>query len=495
MLPSPYLDYPVCAGSIQFKVASITSYATGLKHPFKSPLHLIATIGDAPNSRNEITLHLPDGFSIGYVPKHVDTCLLDVLHHKPGKYKSQPAGGWKPNTPINKATTPLITCYVNTIDEDNAIQFIVTALIFIKQYEKSSLITKMQKYHLTIEQPSYYNPADHHHVPLIDITAATTPDWTSAFPDTHLLSDAEASYLAAIPCGEDLEPVEPSEIITTNLKPHQKQGLAFLLDRENPTSESYKSLWFCTSKGPFNRWTHRLCGEEFISTTDHPAPISPCASILADDMGLGKTLQTISLIATTLDTARQFENSQPALSDLSTTEDPRPSHTTLLICPVGLLDTWDEELEKHTLKGALKVMRWHGANRHKVPMKEWVSADIIMTTPTTLKFDVKKGGRGRLPFTTMWYRVVFDEAQWVFLLSVDLLRIQLIINYGQCNPERNMCTPGCNIFEGSQSALSHRYSASQQDWRPPHAFQIFAHQAIPARFSMVPPNCPACSLW
>jgi SNF2 family DNA or RNA helicase len=82
-------------------------------------------------------------------------------------------------------------------------------------------------------------------------------------------------------------------------------------------------------------------------------------------MGLGKTLQTISLIATTLDTAQQFENSQPALSHSSPTEDSRTSHTTLLICPVGLLDTWDKEIEKHTQEGALKVMCWHGANRHK----------------------------------------------------------------------------------------------------------------------------------
>ncbi|EGG06503.1 uncharacterized protein MELLADRAFT_28766, partial [Melampsora larici-populina 98AG31] len=99
--------------------------------------------------------------------------------------------------------------------------------------------------------------------------------------------------------------------------------------------------------------------------------------ILADDMGLGKTIQTISLIATTLEASRQFKH-QDSASDLNHANNHlRPSHTTLLICPTSLMDNWEHEVEKHTKKNSLKIMRWHGIDRVKLPLLVIDEAHII----------------------------------------------------------------------------------------------------------------------
>ncbi|EGG12605.1 uncharacterized protein MELLADRAFT_86770 [Melampsora larici-populina 98AG31] len=160
---------------------------------------------------------------------------------------------------------------------------------------------------------------------------------------------------------------------------------------------------------PLNRWSHRLCGEEFIVTEGQTGPVSPRASILADDMGLGKTIQTISLIATTLDASRQYEHQDSASAVNHLDTNLQASHTTLLICPTSLMDNWEEEVGKHTRKNSLKVLCWHGTDRVKIPLRDIHSANIIITTPKTLMYDQRHGGSTQVPFTTRWYRVVIDE--------------------------------------------------------------------------------------
>lgn len=74
--------------------------------------------------------------------------------------------------------------------------------------------------------------------------------------------------------------------------PYQLQGLAWLLDRENP------SLPVPNSNDTVQLWKrHRFGGFTNIATNhSQPSPKLASGGILADDMGLGKTLQIISLI-------------------------------------------------------------------------------------------------------------------------------------------------------------------------------------------------------
>ncbi|EGF97890.1 uncharacterized protein MELLADRAFT_84184 [Melampsora larici-populina 98AG31] len=120
-------------------------------------------------------------------------------------------------------------------------------------------------------------------------------------------------------------------------------------------------------------------------------------------MGLGKSIQTIALIAHTLQAAFSYETNYQRESPESQL---RGSHTTLLICLKGLMDNWEREIKLHTRQPGLKVMRWHDTNRTSRAPEEWYSADIILTTLGTLQNDQLDS----LTYATKWYRVVIDKA-------------------------------------------------------------------------------------
>ncbi|EGF98003.1 uncharacterized protein MELLADRAFT_84097 [Melampsora larici-populina 98AG31] len=404
-------NQPVCAGMISSKVAPPTSTAAKLEHPHQSPVFL--KVSADTHSTPEISLYLATGLSLGYGPPGVDSCFLKLLGSTPCIYKALPAGGWKPSTTFDPSHPVLISSTFNTtiveFNGHDASQLQVHALIFIPSWYQGSLVKTVRNFKIKLQCPSHYKPQQHQLIPLVDLEAQTTPNWSSAFPD-HMLTSDEVSRLASISCGSDLQPVNPSVIVTSQLHPHQQQVLAFLLDRENPDSKTYHSLWFNKSMPPFNRWSHRLCGEKFIVTEGQPGPVSPRASILADDMSLGKTIQTIALIATTLEASRQYEHQESASAINHPNSHLRASHMRLLICPTSLMDNWEDKVRKHTRKHSLKVLRWHGTDRVKFPLRDMHSANIIITTPKTLIWDQRHAGTTRLPFTTRWYRVVIDEA-------------------------------------------------------------------------------------
>lgn len=82
--------------------------------------------------------------------------------------------------------------------------------------------------------------------------------------------------------------MEPSNVITTGLFPHQKQALAWMVSREN--TDELPPFWEQTKTGLYKS-----------SLTNFQTTKKPCdvlGGMLADDMGLGKTLSIISLIVT-----------------------------------------------------------------------------------------------------------------------------------------------------------------------------------------------------
>ncbi|PWN45645.1 hypothetical protein IE81DRAFT_285398 [Ceraceosorus guamensis] len=130
---------------------------------------------------------------------------------------------------------------------------------------------------------------------------------------------------ASLRSGEDLEEVEANSVVTTDLFPHQKQALAFLLDREKERSfdvlerngksdgatnqeEEPISLWRPKRRpgsGKIVSYTNVVTNGE----TSRPPEICRGA-ILADDMGLGKTITTIALIANSWNEAKAFGKSK-----------------------------------------------------------------------------------------------------------------------------------------------------------------------------------------
>ncbi|MBA0842839.1 hypothetical protein Goarm_000079 [Gossypium armourianum] len=238
-----------------------------------------------------------------------------------------------------------------------------------------------------------------------------------------------------------MEPIEPpNEVIISQLLLHQKEGLGWLLHKENSNELP-----------PF--WEEK--GGEFVNvltnyqTDKRPEPLR--GGIFADDMGLGKTLTLLSLIA--FDKFGSFvPNSGDAGIEEIVEEDvkkgkrgrgaskkgtrPRKKHntkeaefgskakgksvsvadgcvsfsgrrTTLVVCPPSVFSSWITQLEEHTSPGKLKVYMYYGGERTK-EVEELKKYDIILTTYSTLAteeswFDspMKK---------IEWWRVILDEA-------------------------------------------------------------------------------------
>lgn len=205
---------------------------------------------------------------------------------------------------------------------------------------------------------------------------------------------------------EDLAQLPKADIpkrVLTELLPYQRQGLAWLQDRENPKlpergSSDAVQLWKRDSKNVFENIATRLRMKE--------EPKLASGGILADDMGLGKTIQIISLIIW------DQEKLKP--------EDPR---TTLVIAPLSLLSNWSGQIAHHVNpKKPLRVFTYHGNSKSKCNNpKDFAGYDVVLTTYGTVKAEyeiktvkdqedfVRKTGI----FSNTWRRVVLDEGHTI----------------------------------------------------------------------------------
>ena len=144
---------------------------------------------------------------------------------------------------------------------------------------------------------------------------------------------------------------QPHGLVST-LLPYQRQGLAWLLEKENavlppPGSKDVVQLW--------KRSTERQNVFQNIAShfSTSQAPTLAKGGILADDMGLGKTLQVISLIL----------QGGPG--------------TTLILAPVSVMSNWAQQIERHVKKeNMLKVLTYHGSNRKRMTHREFETYDV-----------------------------------------------------------------------------------------------------------------------
>ncbi|KZO99167.1 hypothetical protein CALVIDRAFT_477641 [Calocera viscosa TUFC12733] len=99
--------------------------------------------------------------------------------------------------------------------------------------------------------------------------------------------------------------------------------------------------------------------------------------ILADDMGLGKTIQTFTRIV-----------------DGKRTDPERVegyARSTLIVCPVGLIKQWKEELNKMTV--GLRVVEHHGSGRAK-DASVLERADVVITSYSVVTSEHAAAGGG-----------------------------------------------------------------------------------------------------
>ncbi|EEQ34068.1 putative RING-type E3 ubiquitin transferase [Microsporum canis] len=187
--------------------------------------------------------------------------------------------------------------------------------------------------------------------------------------------------------------------LSTKLLPYQRQGLAWMLDRESPSlpkegSDEIVQLWKRVGKRYMN-----------IATNYSSSSAPPLASggILADDMGLGKTIQIISLI---------LANSTP--------KTPKSSKTTLIISPLGVMSNWRDQIAAHIFdEHALSVLTYHGPGKKEAA--NLAKYDVVITTYGALASEYGQllGATGKLAkakkglFSVHWRRVVLDEGHTI----------------------------------------------------------------------------------
>lgn len=214
-----------------------------------------------------------------------------------------------------------------------------------------------------------------------------------------------------------------STIIKTELLPHQKQALEFLVDHEHYKDQQQDSqqqdgtssrdennakfsLWKHTVKANGKEvWYHVITGQE---VREKPQPAR--GGILADMMGLGKTLSILSLIAATTDEAHDFATKQPP-QDMNGAE--RNAKGTLIVCPTSVLANWTEQIQDHVVAGKLSVYVYHGNNRLQ-DLSKLSEYNIVLTTYRTLGTEFGSSLKQRnAPASIKWFRIVLDEAHQI----------------------------------------------------------------------------------
>ncbi|GFP92880.1 putative swi/snf-related matrix-associated actin-dependent regulator of chromatin subfamily a member 3-like 1 [Phtheirospermum japonicum] len=241
---------------------------------------------------------------------------------------------------------------------------------------------------------------------------------------------------------ESIEP--PKDMIKSELFPHQKEGLGWLVSRES--SNELPPFWEEKNGVYVNELTN-------YQTDTRPEPLR--GGIFADDMGLGKTLTLLSLIS--LDKAHAVNSSVYVVDDddddnneeeenivflgkapkrgrgskktvnssakKRKTEDINNAKkkgkspvfektsslepkTTLIVCPPSVFSAWMTQLEEHTKKGVFKVYMYYGERTKDA--KELQKHDIVLTTYSTL---ASEESWDKSPIKGMeWRRVILDEA-------------------------------------------------------------------------------------
>ena len=187
--------------------------------------------------------------------------------------------------------------------------------------------------------------------------------------------------------------------LATQLLPYQRQGLAWLLEKEDPQlppigSADNVQLW---KRSTQNRAVFTNIATNFSIKDQKPKLAS--GGILSDDMGMGKTLEMIALMVADAGLAKQ-------------------SNTTLIVAPMGVMSNWSGQIAHHVRSdSALRVLTYHGSNKKPMNADDFGAYDVVITTYGTLATEFYPRGAKKAPpvphsrglFAMNWRRVILDE--------------------------------------------------------------------------------------
>ncbi|KAK1699732.1 SNF2 family domain-containing protein [Colletotrichum godetiae] len=229
---------------------------------------------------------------------------------------------------------------------------------------------------------------------------------------------------------DELPEMDPAPIVITELLKHQKQGLYFMTAREKESTaeERVKGSMWQLKIGPTGQkfYYNVITGHQ-----ERTLPADTHGGLLADMMGLGKTLSILSLIASSLDEAKEWAGRTPvqpemppqkaggkatASSSLPLTGIAKNARATLLVCPLSTVTNWEEQIKQHIAPGEISYYIYHGSNRIK-DVEKLADFDLVITTYGSVSSELgarSKRKSGKYPLEEIgWFRIVLDEAHMI----------------------------------------------------------------------------------
>ncbi|KAJ0158674.1 putative matrix-associated actin-dependent regulator of chromatin subfamily [Colletotrichum tanaceti] len=184
------------------------------------------------------------------------------------------------------------------------------------------------------------------------------------------------------------------------LQEHQKQALAFMLERESGHIDLAYRLWHPVTEEGQAWYRHKITNIKQKSQPDERG-----GGILADEMGMGKSLSVLSLVVTTLQNGQQWAQ-QEEQSKKKNQELYYSGSTLVVVSSAPLISEWKNEIAKH-VQGDLNQIQYHGPKREK-DIDKIKNSDIVVTTYNTLAAEYER--KSSILHKIGWYRVVLDEA-------------------------------------------------------------------------------------
>lgn len=221
--------------------------------------------------------------------------------------------------------------------------------------------------------------------------------------------------------------------VSVDLDDDEEESAPIDVDAGEPELDVWKDLKEVDLQPPGLKCAllpHQVVGLHWLVRQERLSDRS--GGILADDMGLGKTIQTLALI---------LANPPPKTAKCK---------TTLVVCPLGVLQQWVSEIRDKTFKGTLRVGVHHPSVQKLSPGQMSALYDVVVTSfemvtresphprkqskpaassskagaskkQQATRKDQPENERGPL-FKLDFYRIILDEAHWVKNPSAERTR-------------------------------------------------------------------------
>ncbi|KAJ3675073.1 hypothetical protein LUZ60_004115 [Juncus effusus] len=299
--------------------------------------------------------------------------------------------------------------------------------------------------------------------------------------DEEAISDSDLDKMIGTTETSQLQEMEPGEAVECELRPYQKQALAWMvaLEKEKGGSSSHTTLHPCWDAYRLSDprglvvYLNSFSGD---ASTEFPSTLQIArGGILADAMGLGKTIMTIALLLSSSGKAspstpfQEPPSLSPSSSSCSSKKSTSPSVFTkllrkpktstsarvgggsLIVCPMTLLGQWKAEIESHVKAGTVSVYTHYGQSRGK-DAAFLAQSDIVLTTYGVLSSEFSSeddGEKGGGLYSVEWFRVVLDEAH-----VIKSTKSQISLAAAALSADRRWCLTGTPIQNNLQDLYS-----------------------------------------